>query len=42
MLAKIRKLEARVAQVERDLRQFSRADDVIGHLQTLPGIGLLM
>jgi transposase len=41
MLSEVRELEVRVAQIERDLRQLARADEVIGQLQTLPGVGLL-
>jgi transposase len=41
MITEVRELETRIAQVERDLRQIANADDVIGQLQTVPGIGLL-
>ena len=41
MLAEIRDLEARAAQVELQLREFARSDEVVRQLQSLPGIGLL-
>jgi transposase len=41
MLKEIHELEARIAQTERDLRELTRNDEVIRHLETVPGIGLL-
>lgn len=41
MLEETGALEARIARIEVQLRELARADDVIGQLQTLPGIGLL-
>jgi transposase len=41
MLEEIRELEARIARTELQLREFSQSDEVVRHLQSLPGIGLL-
>jgi transposase len=41
MLNEVRDLESRATEVERQLRELARTDEVVGHLQTLPGIGLL-
>jgi transposase len=41
MLEETRELEARIARTELQLREFTRSDEVIRQLQTLPGIGLL-
>lgn len=41
MLSEVRELEARIAQIERDLRELARNDEVIRRMQTLPGVGLL-
>ena len=41
MLDEIRELESRVARIELQLREFTRSDEVVRQLQSLPGIGLL-
>lgn len=41
MLEEVRELESRVAGVELQLREFTRSDPIVRHLQSLPGIGLL-
>lgn len=41
MLEEIRELESRVAGIELQLREFTRSDEVVRQLQTVPGIGLI-
>lgn len=41
MLEEIRELESRVASIELQLREFTRSDEIVRQLQTLPGIGLI-
>jgi transposase len=41
MLTEIRELESRMRQVELQLRELTRADEVVDRLQTVPGVGLL-
>lgn len=39
--AEVRAIEARIAELERELRELADADPVITRLRTIPGIGLL-